>query len=172
MISSSVQYSGKKRNMRAKGFTFIELMITIALLGIMGAIATSSFQRIAINGNLKSATREITSVFAFIKERAISENRMYRILLSTEGSNSYTIQQCDNPGSSCNGWASIQLKTLTGFGDDISFAPKPHTTVLDYRFQTRGTVTNGTIVLSNQRGSRATIKINFTGRTRAEFVMQ
>ncbi|MEA1935901.1 MAG: prepilin-type N-terminal cleavage/methylation domain-containing protein, partial [Thermodesulfobacteriota bacterium] len=57
-----------------KGFTLVELMITVALIAIMALIAVPAFQRHAINANLKSATRDIASDFLLLKERAISEN--------------------------------------------------------------------------------------------------
>jgi prepilin-type N-terminal cleavage/methylation domain-containing protein len=153
-----------------KAFTVVELVITLAILGIVAAIAIPAFQRYAINGNLKAAARDITSDVALLTERAVAENRMYRITLDV-GSNSYTLRQCNALGSPCPSWAPMQVKNFMGSESDISFDPGA-TPVTDYFFQARGTVTNGSLVLRNSRGSTATITINVTGRQNVQFNLQ
>jgi len=153
-----------------KGITFVELLITLTILAIVAAIAIPTFQRYAINGNLKAAARDITSDIGLLKERAIAENRMYRIALSI-GSNNYTLQQCNVLGSPCTAWTTIQVKNLSGYASDISF-DSGATTVTDYFFWPRGTATDGTIVLRNSRGSTSTITINVMGRQNVQFNLQ
>jgi len=153
-----------------KAFTFIELLMTLLILAIVAAIATPAFQRYAINSNLKTALRDIASDIALLKERAISENRMYRIPLDI-ANNRYTLQQCNTLGSPCSAWSALQVKNLTQFAGDIRFDPEA-TTVTSYFFQPRGMVTNGTIVLRNSRGSTASITINVMGRLNAQLNLQ
>jgi prepilin-type N-terminal cleavage/methylation domain-containing protein len=166
---------------RQKGFTLLELIITMAILAIVAGIAYPMFQRYAINGNLKTAARDLASDFAQLKERAISGDRdannpanivirMYRISLNV-GGNSYQLQQCDNPGSPCGGWTTIQNKNLSAYANDVTF-DSAGTTVTNYTFQTRGTVNMGTVVLRNSRNSTATITTNITGRTNVQFNLQ
>jgi hypothetical protein len=127
-------------------------------------------QRYAINGNLKTATRDISSDFARLKESAMAEMRMYQMQINT-GSNTVTLQQCNAQGSPCAGlWTPTQVKNLSGYANDIVFDAS--TAPTNYTFQTRGTVNMGTIVLRNSRNSTATIRINITGRTNVQFNMQ
>ena len=165
-----------------RGFTLIELLITIAIIVIVASIAVASFQKMAINSSLKTAARDIAADFAQLKARAISGdrdatsgnivgNRMYRISLNVAG-NSYQLQQCNNSGSPCGGWTTIQNKNLSGYANDIIF-DSGVTNIANCDIQTRGTVSPwGTVALSNSRGSTARIVINSTGRTRVEFTLQ
>jgi prepilin-type N-terminal cleavage/methylation domain-containing protein len=148
-----------------KAFTLVELMVVVALVVIVMALATPSFQRFAINGNLKGAVRDIASDVALLRERALAENRMYRISLNISGG-SYTLQQCNAPGSPCASWTPIQIKNFMGFSSDINF-DSGSTTVTD--FQPRGIVTGGTIALRNARGSTGTITISASGRQNVQF---
>ena len=145
-----------------KGFTLIELMITLALVAIISAIAGLNFYAYTLNRNLKSAARAIASDFFLCKRKAISENTRYQIAFDVAGG-SYTIQ----PGTS-----SELTKRLSEFGSDIeienaSFG-KGHT----IHFYTRGTAAPGNIKLKNSRQSKATIKVNITGRTHIAFDIQ
>ena len=163
-----IRERGKKRRMSfRKGFTLVELMIVVALIGIIAAIATPAFQRYAINANLRSAARDITSDFLRLKERAISENVEYMIIFNVAG-NSYTIQQGTAAGAP---YVDLMTKSPASFGSDINFTANT-TFGAGATFRTRGTVTNGTIGLINSRGSTATIKVNITGRTYADIVTQ
>jgi prepilin-type N-terminal cleavage/methylation domain-containing protein len=145
-----------------KGFSLVELMITIGIFAILAAIAIPSFQRHVVNADLRNAARSIATDFFLYKEHAIAENRPYRILFNT-GDNSYEVQQ--PPGTA------IATKSLTTFRYDIAI-DMGGTTLIDYTIQPRGTVTNGAVRLTNSRGSTATVTINITGKTSVTFNMQ
>jgi prepilin-type N-terminal cleavage/methylation domain-containing protein len=155
------------RTIRQGGFTITEIIIVLSILSIVALIALPSFHHMAVNGHLKSAVRDLASDVALLKERALAENRMYRISLNLAGG-TYTLQQCNAPGSPCASWAPIQIKNFMGFAGNIDF-DSGSTTVMDYSFQPRGIVTSGTIALRNGRGSTATINISPSGRQNVQF---
>lgn len=155
-----------------KGFTLLEAVIVIALIAIVASIAVPQFQKMAINGNLKAAAKDLVSDFMSLKQKALSGDvtlgtRMYRLSLNPAGK-SYQLQQCTNQGSPCNGWLAIQVKNFTAFGTDISFDASS-TIPTDYNFQNRGTITSGTIVLKNNLESTATITIGTAGRIYVQY---
>lgn len=160
-----------KRKMRSSsGFSIVEVLVAIGIIMIIAALSMPSLQGYIINRSLKSAARELISDVNESKERAISENREYRITL-TENSPNYTILQCQNIGTTCAGFQNFQQKSLASFSNSI-LIDSTGTTVTQYDFQSRGTVNPGSIRLVNQRGSRANIVTNITGRVSVEFIMQ
>jgi type IV fimbrial biogenesis protein FimU len=146
------------RSGNMRGFSLIELMITLALFSILCLAAIPAFLRFAENGNLKSATRDITTDIAIMKETAMNRGVDCQIAFNT-GANNFTLTTPDGN----------QVKTPASFSQDIVIT----NAIPTMTFQPRGTATPpGTITLQNNRGSTATITVNITGRTYAAFTMQ
>ncbi len=143
----------------AKGFTLVELMVTLAIFATVLGIAYPSFQRFITNGSLRTAAGEVMADFALAKQRAIAENVDYTISFNL-GNNQYTI----------TAGMSSETKSLSPYGITIQSAVGP------VSFQTRGTVdpegglTGLTLV--NSRGSKAMINWNIAGRAYVQFTMQ
>ena len=161
------------------GFTLMELMIVLGLLAIVSGIGYPLLQRVYINGNLRSAARDLVGDFNHQKQRAISGDmsapgsRVHRVSLNL-GTNSYTLQRCRGTDVLCPDWDTLQVKNLSAFGNGIVFDPG-NTKTTTFDFHPRGTVTflnEGQIALINSRGSTATLITNLSGRTSVEFHMQ
>lgn len=148
-----------------KGFSITELLIVCGIIAVLTLITVPAFLRYAANTNLKSAVREITSDILGQKERAISRNLQQRIVFNT-GNESYTLQE-----ESGGAWTTIQTKSLSSFGSniDITGTTFGSNTIT---CQTRGTASMGTLTMTNNRGSTATITTNITGRTNVTYNMQ
>jgi prepilin-type N-terminal cleavage/methylation domain len=147
-----------------KGFTLIELIIVMGIMGILATIAAPHFQNYIGNQNLKTAARGITSDFFATREKALSENVKYRITFD-QASNSYTIARGTYTGAP---YVDQQTKLMTSYASYI----KVDADQVVF-FQTRGTVTACNFTISNtNNGSVANIIVNFPSRTYATFTLQ
>ena len=150
---------------QSKGFSLIELLIAIGIIGILSTIAAFSWNRYVTNTNLRTATRDVASDIILLKARAVSESRQYRITFNV-GANNYAVEQW-NIGTGV--YDIIQTKSPTAFGSDIFIDV---TTFVGDRvtFLPRGTLSGvgGTVRLKNSRNSKTAIIVNITGKTRVE----
>lgn len=140
-----------------KGFSLIELIIVIAIIGIMAAIAAPNFTRYRDNANLREAARDLSSDIQLYKQRAIAENTNYEI---TFGGNNYTITK---------GATTVANKTVGANNASIVISsPYPGGKI---ELETRGTLKpSGTMKLKhNTRNSEATITTSLTGRVRVTY---
>jgi len=158
---------------RCRGFSLVEMIIVICLIGIIAAIAGLNLLNYTTNRNLKSAARDIVSDFFICKEKAISENTTYQIVFAN-GGNSYTIQALAVGNPPVPG--PVVTKLLSQFSTDIVIQNADFAGGPQVNFLSRGTVAPmppvpgvDSVILSNSRGSQATITVNTMGRTYVTF---
>jgi len=144
------------------GFTLVELIIVIALLGIALAIAAPSFGNYLERHNLRAAARAISSDIFLTRARAVSENKQYRMTFD-QADNSYCVLKRNEDDTA---WDPAGPKrSLYAFSSGLYFNFEDK---ININFQTRGTVTARTISIRN-KDRQADIVINFTGRNYVAF---
>ncbi len=149
-----------------KGFSLVEILIVIALIGILGAVSLFAWQGFRDNNNLRTAARAIETDIAASKQRAVSEGIRYRLTFSA-GGNSYTIAA--DPFTA----ALTQTRLLADFGPGLTIVSTTFA-LGQLTLLSRGTLSGatGSVTLTNGRGSQAIITVNITGRAHVQFAMQ
>lgn len=153
------------------GFTLTELMIVLAIMAILGAIATPALLSQLPDYRLHGTAREISSTLQYAKMSATSTGKEYRLqfILDTTPQR-YQLQQ-GNLFSKSDHWTNVR------FSQDIPQQVRiDHAT--DYKgshqtgigiiaFNPTGTASSGGIYLENSKGKHCSVKVSSsTGRIR------
>ncbi|MGZ5410816.1 MAG: pilus assembly FimT family protein, partial [Aeromicrobium sp.] len=94
---------------RDRGFTLIEVMVTISLLGTLMAIGVSGWSSWARVNEHKGAARELQSVLRQTQQRAVTEGQTMCVDFNV-ALNNYTVTEgtCDAAGAVVMGPVDIQ----------------------------------------------------------------
>lgn len=148
----------------SKGFSLIEVLIAIVVIGIVAAVAGLNLHAYTLNRNLKSAARELASDFTLCKQKAASESKTYQIVFNSPSAGSYTIQ-------TTIGTDPKTTKSVSSFGKDITINSETFGGTVN--FNSRGTVAPvGNVILQNSRNSTATITVTTMGKANVTFTIQ
>lgn len=154
--------------MKSKGFTLVELIITLLLLGIISTIGVSTFQQYTAKTRLRTAAREIAADFTNCLAKAKSERRIYTITFNIASPpTSYTISA---PATDTLG-AFNHVKTLSADAVGIVMTGVGFTGCDMVRITQRGLLEHcgvtpapqnntGFVTLINSRGSTAVVTVN------------
>lgn len=78
---------------RQSGFNIFELMIAVAVLGVLLGVGVPGMQAYIYNGRLVTQINSLSTVFAHARSAAIKLNQRVVVCVSSDG------KQCDNVGS-------------------------------------------------------------------------
>ena len=110
---------------RVKGFTLIELMVTIVIAGILLSIAIPSFQNFIIDSRLNSTATEFADAIRLARSEALKRNRPIILCRVDPGDPGKCVS-----GGNWGGWAMhdeampngetvLQLGQLNSFGNTL-----------------------------------------------------
>jgi len=92
------------------GFTFVEVVVVVAIIGILASIGTVSLQSMMNNSTSRAALQSLNSTFLLARAEAIKRGGWVRLCGSTDGST------CD--GNVSNGWLVYHDRNASGVLDD------------------------------------------------------
>lgn len=139
---------------RNAGFTIVELLIVVVIMGILTAIAVPNFTTWVSNYRLKGAIQTLHGDLMGAKMLAAKQGRQYRIVTAAS---SISIQQ-GNLGSGSTAWTTIKTINLADYPGIVAAAAG------SIVFLPRGTASGPKIVLTNSRGKQKNITVSTAGR--------
>ena len=140
---------------RARGFTLVELLVTLMIMVAMLGVAVPQFSRAMLHLQLRKSTQEIAAVLRQARNSSISQSRTAALVLDTED---HTLQS--GPDGRVYQWpADIDVAVVS----NATYVVARDTSI---RFYPDGTASGGMLMVSANERSY-TISVDWlTGRVR------
>lgn len=162
---------GKDHGRSHSGFTLVEVMVTVAIIGILVALGTTSLSTLLPKMRLRSAARDVLANIEETKMAAIERGNECTIDFSAL--TSYTICQENDSTAGCNATTDIIIKTV-----DLASRYDNHITLHAPSFSSHKYVnfdklglpdgTFGHVFCKNNNNSTKKIVVGFNGNVKIE----
>ncbi|MCX5868076.1 MAG: prepilin-type N-terminal cleavage/methylation domain-containing protein [Proteobacteria bacterium] len=139
----------KPRIKNESGFSLIEMMVVMAIIGLMAAIAVPSFNALMQKGRLKAAGREITMELILARAHSISTGLSQTITFDP-ANGTWTIPGKGTGSFASKGYHGIAFEDSSG--DPIQFKTSAGADVDSITFKPDGTLENNLSSLTNSVG--------------------
>lgn len=106
-----------------QGFTLVELMVTVSIVGILAFLAAPSFSSFVTKGRADSVTQQLFSDLNAARMESIKRNR--RVLVCPSA-NTTTVTTCAAGSSWNNGWILCIDGNIDGVCDSITSLTDPN----------------------------------------------
>lgn len=156
-FSKRKRFVKETHNCATSGFTLIEVIIVLAVVGIMAAIAVPNFYKWLPGMKLKGASRDLYSNMQKARMQAVKENRDISIRFNTATTPGFYYFDMDDDGSYTAGEFRQNLASykygIDFFSDSAptNWNNDPCTMASVITFSKTGTANSGTVYLENEK---------------------
>jgi general secretion pathway protein H len=152
--------------MKNRGFTLLELLIVLVIIGIGAAFIAPTVARSLTNLKLKTATKQLAAVLRYARSKAVSSKNTTQVIIDIDNARySAEISQdkssTENTGTSAAFPSSVRFKQVK-LGEEIH-----ESGLVQLLFYPKGNTSGGEIILENDRYRQYRITIdNLTGKVK------
>ena len=103
-----------------KGFSLIELMVTVTILAIIASIALPSIQTGFQQQSIVSATNEVMHLVDFARIQAVTRNKAYELRIKQSDGDNGSLEVNESANTRCDGFAAgiPRIRTLSFNGGE------------------------------------------------------
>ena len=141
---------------KANGFTILELLVALAIIGVSAAIAVPSMFEYMSRNRLKGAARQIMSDLMWARMQAVTQKNEFRVFFVND--HQYEILDDDDNDGKVDKTERVRKKDIRSPYFDVRIGSTGNPT-----FFPRGNASIGTVTLSNGSGAKK-VKVHLTGR--------
>jgi type IV fimbrial biogenesis protein FimT len=147
---------------KTTGFTLIEAMVVIAIIGILMAIAFPSYQRMIERNKLKQVAESLKSDMQLARTEAIKRSKDVVLSRHTGTSGSWCYGLTEQSSCDCTTVNDCEIKQISGgnFSSIVNMASANNNSTFGFR---RGTIDAGNITFSTTN-YQARVVFSNTGR--------
>ena len=146
----------KDRQMQEQGWSLAELLIVLAIMGVMTMLAWPSYQTLTARAQARSATAEIASELRLARQLAMARRERLRVIFDRDG-RTITLRRADAEG----------ILHVYSYADKGVVVEEP-TAGPELLFQPSGrAATPTTVLVRDSQGRETRFTVSITGRVSA-----
>ena len=144
------------------GFTLLELMMVVAIMGILSAIATPNLMYYMAERRLNGAARMVMSDLMAARQKAVTQNNKFKVFFNATNHHEYTILDDDNGNGAADTGEATEVRDIRRDYYDVTF-----TASADPIFYPRGTASGTTVTVTSSRtGVSKVVTVALNGRVK------